>query len=129
MNKNLLIQAITRFTLGVLIIALLLFVSSGTLDYWNAWLFMGILFIPMFVAGIVLIIKNPDLLRKRLNVKEKESEQASVIILSGVMFLCGFIIAGLDYRFGWLHLPKLVSIIAASNSISVCVYALCRSPA
>lgn len=113
MNKNLLIQAITRFTLGVMIIALLLFVSSGTLDYWNAWLFMGILFIPMFVAGIVLIIKNPDLLRKRLNVKEKESEQTSVIILSGVMFLCGFIIAGLDYRFGWLRLPKLVSIIAA----------------
>ncbi len=113
MNKNLFIQAITKFALGVMIVALLLFVSSGTLDYWNAWLFMGILFIPMFVAGIFLIIKNPNLLRKRLNAKEKESEQTSVIMLSGIMFVCGFIIAGLDYRFGWLHLPRPVSIIAA----------------
>lgn len=113
MDKKLLIQAITKFILGVMVIALLLFVSSGTLSCWNAWLFMGILFIPMFVAGIVLMIKNPDLLRKRLNAEEKESKQKSVIMLSGAMFLCGFIIAGLDYRFRWLYLPKWVSIIAA----------------
>jgi protein-S-isoprenylcysteine O-methyltransferase Ste14 len=113
MDKKLLIQAITKFILGVMVIALLLFVSSGTLSCWNAWLFMGILFIPMFVAGIVLMIKNPDLLRKRLNAEEKESKQKSVIMLSGAMFLSGFIIAGLDYRFRWLYLPKWVSIIAA----------------
>lgn len=113
MDKKLLIQAITRFILGLIVIALLLFVSSGTLNYWNAWLFMGILFIPMFIAGIVLMIQNPGLLRKRLNAAEKEPEQKRVIMLSGAMFLCGFIIAGLDYRFGWLYLPKLVSIIAA----------------
>lgn len=113
MDKKLLIQAITRFILGLIVIALLLFVSSGTLNYWNAWLFMGILFIPMFIAGIVLMIQNPGLLRKRLNAAEKEPEQKRVIILGGAMFLCGFIIAGLDYRFGWLYLPKLVSIIAA----------------
>lgn len=113
MDKKLLIQAITRFILGLIVIALLLFVSSGTLNYWNAWLFMGILFIPMFIAGIVLMIQNPGLLRKRLNAAEKEPEQKRVIMLGGAMFLCGFIIAGLDYRFGWLYLPKLVSIIAA----------------
>lgn len=112
-DKKLLIQAITRFILGLIVIALLLFVSSGTLNYWNAWLFMGILFIPMFIAGIVLMIQNPGLLRKRLNAAEKEPEQKRVIMLGGAMFLCGFIIAGLDYRFGWLYLPKLVSIIAA----------------
>lgn len=113
MDKKLFIQAITRFILGLIVIALLLFVSSGTLNYWNAWLFMGILFIPMFIAGIVLMIQNPGLLRKRLNAAEKEPEQKRVIMLGGAMFLCGFIIAGLDYRFGWLYLPKLVSIIAA----------------
>lgn len=113
MDKKLLIQASTRFILGLIVIALLLFVSSGTLNYWNAWLFMGILFIPMFIAGIVLMIQNPGLLRKRLNAAEKEPEQKRVIMLGGAMFLCGFIIAGLDYRFGWLYLPKLVSIIAA----------------
>lgn len=112
-DKKLLIQASTRFILGLIVIALLLFVSSGTLNYWNAWLFMGILFIPMFIAGIVLMIQNPGLLRKRLNAAEKEPEQKRVIMLGGAMFLCGFIIAGLDYRFGWLYLPKLVSIIAA----------------
>lgn len=113
MDKKLFIQASTRFILGLIVIALLLFVSSGTLNYWNAWLFMGILFIPMFIAGIVLMIQNPGLLRKRLNAAEKEPEQKRVIMLGGAMFLCGFIIAGLDYRFGWLYLPKLVSIIAA----------------
>lgn len=112
-DKKLFIQASTRFILGLIVIALLLFVSSGTLNYWNAWLFMGILFIPMFIAGIVLMIQNPGLLRKRLNAAEKEPEQKRVIMLGGAMFLCGFIIAGLDYRFGWLYLPKLVSIIAA----------------
>lgn len=113
MNQGFIVQAITKFILGILVVALLLFVSSGTLDYWNAWLFMGILFIPMFIAGIILMLKNPDLLRKRLNAKEKESEQKRVMIFGGTLFVCGFIIAGLDYRFGWLHLPESASIVAA----------------
>ena len=113
MDKKLVLQAIAKFTLGVVVIAFLLFASSGTLEYWNAWLFMGIFFIPMLVVGIVLIVKNPDLLRKRLNAKEKEAEQKRVLMLGGAMFFCGFIVAGLDYRFGWVDLPTWVSIIAA----------------
>ena len=113
MDKKLVLQAIAKFTLGVVVIAFLLFASSGTLEYWNAWLFMGMFFIPMLVVGIVLIVKNPDLLRKRLNAKEKEAEQKRVLMLGGAMFFCGFIVAGLDYRFGWVDLPTWVSIIAA----------------
>lgn len=113
MDKKLVLQAIAKFTLGVIVIAFLLFASSGTLEYWNAWLFMGIFFIPILVVGIVLMVKNPDLLRKRLNAKEKETEQKRVIMLGGAMFFCGFIVAGLDYRFGWVDLPTWVSIIAA----------------
>ena len=113
MDKKLVLQAIAKFTLGVVVIAFLLFASTGTLEYWNAWLFMGMFFIPMLVVGIVLIVKNPDLLRKRLNAKEKEAEQKRVLMLGGAMFFCGFIVAGLDYRFGWVDLPTWVSIIAA----------------
>lgn len=113
MDKKLVLQAIAKFTLGVIVIAFLLFASSGTLEYWNAWLFMGMFFIPMLVVGIVLMVKNPDLLRKRLNAKENETEQKRVIMLGGAMFFCGFIVAGLDYRFGWVDLPTWVSIIAA----------------
>ena len=101
MDKKLILQAIAKFTLGVIVIALLLFVSSGTLDYWNAWLFMGILFVPMLAAGIVLMAKNPELLRKRLNAREKETEQKRVIMLGGAMFFCGFIVGvGLPFRVG-----------------------------
>ena len=113
MDKKLVLQAIAKFTLGVVVIAFLLFASTGTLEYWNAWLFMGMFFIPMLVVGIVLMVKNPDLLRKRLNAKEKEAEQKRVLMLGGAMFFCGFIVAGLDYRFGWVDLPTWVSIIAA----------------
>lgn len=112
MNRKLLIQAITKFMSGVLFISLFLFIPASTLNYWNAWLFMGILFIPMFIAGIILMVKAPDLLRKRLNAKEKESQQQRVILLSSVMFICGFIAAGLDYRFRWLILPKWIVAVA-----------------
>ena len=93
MNIKLFFQAIIKFILGVLLIGLLLFIPANTINYWNGWLFMGLLFVPMFIAGIVLMIKNPELLRKRLNAKEAENEQKQVIVFSGLMFLLGFIIA------------------------------------
>ena len=108
MDKKLFIQAITKFTFGFIIIALLLFIPAGTLNYLNAWLFIGILFVPMFIVGIILMIKNPDLLRKRLNSKEKEAEQGILLLLGGVMFIGGFVVAGLNYRFEWIILPKYI---------------------
>ena len=112
MDKKLFIQAITKFILCFIIIAFLLFIPAGTLNYWNAWLFICILFVPMFIVGIILMIKNPDLLRKRLNSKEKESEQKILVLLSVVMFICGFVVAGLNYRFEWIILPKWIIFIA-----------------
>ena len=108
MDKKLFIQAITKFTFGFIIIALLLFIPAGTLNYLNAWLFISILFVPMFIVGITLMIKSPDLLRKRLNSKEKEAEQGILLLLGGVMFICGFVVAGLNYRFEWIILPKYI---------------------
>lgn len=112
MDIRLLIGAIGKYILGVILLSLLLFIPAGTLSYWNAWLFMGILFIPMFIVGIVLMVKNPELLRKRLNSKEKETEQKSVILIGNLMFICGFVVAGLDYRFHWFILPKWLVITA-----------------
>ena len=112
MDKKLFMQAITKFAFGFIIIALLLFIPAGTLNYWNAWLFMGILFVPMFIAGIILMINNPDLLRKRLNAKEKEDEQKRVLLLGGIMFNCGFVVSGLNYRFEWVILPKWIIVVA-----------------
>ena len=113
MTKKLFVQAIFKFLAGVALLFLLIFLPAGTLDYWNAWLLMGILFIPMFLAGIVMMCKNPELLRKRLNAKEKEDEQSLVIKLSALMFLLGFVTAGLNFRFQWIVLPAWVSWAAA----------------
>jgi len=113
MNLKLFFQAIVKFILGVLIIGLLLFIPANTINYWNGWIFMGLLFIPMFIAGIVMMIKSPDLLRKRLNAKEKENEQKQVILFSGLMFLSGFIIAGLNYKYNWVMIPNSVVIISS----------------
>ena len=113
MSKELFVRGISRFLAGLLIVGLLLFLSAGTFRYPQAWLLIGILFVPMFIAGLIMMKKNPELLRKRLNVNEKESEQRSVIFLSGIMFLAAFILAGLSFRFGWLMLPFTVSIIFA----------------
>ncbi len=113
MNMKLICNATLKFVIGILFVGLLLFLPSGTFDFWQAWLLLGILFIPMLCAGIVLILKNPELLQKRLNVKEEESEQKKVIALSGVMFLAAFVVAGLNVRFGWLVLPSWVSYVAA----------------
>lgn len=108
MTKELFLQAITKFVLGVIIIGILLFLPAGSFHYWNAWLFMGILFVPMFLAGIVMMMKNPQLLQKRLYAKEKQTEQRLVIKLSGLMFVAGFVIAGLNFRFQWIVLPVQV---------------------
>ena len=113
MDIKLFLKAVTKYFLGVILVGILLFIPAGTFNYWNAWLFMGILFIPMFIAGIVLMIKNPILLKSRLKVKEKENEQKQVILYSGLMFLFGFIIAGLNYRFSWIMVSNIVVIIAS----------------
>ena len=102
-------QALLKFFCGVVIVVILLFLPAGTFDYWNAWLLMGILFVPMFFAGIVMMIKNPALLKKRLSTKEEQAEQKSVVAFSGLMFILGFGIAGLSYRFEWLLLPSWIS--------------------
>ena len=112
MTKKLFIQAVLKFLLGVVIIGLLIFIPAGTIKYINGWIFMGILFIPMLIAGIIMMIKNPKLLKSRLDAKEKQKEQNIVIKLSGLMFIVGFIIAGLDFRYSWLKLPSFISYIA-----------------
>lgn len=109
MTKNLFCQAILKFALGVLAVGVLLFGPAGTLRYWQGWLLMSILFLPMFCAGLVMMVKSPELLKKRLNIKERQAEQAQVIRWSGAMFLLGFALAGLGVRFGWLMLPRWAS--------------------
>ncbi len=124
MTKSLFLSAIAKFSLGVFLIGALIFLPAGTLQYPQGWLMMGILFVPMFIAGLVMMAKNPNLLRSRLNAKEKEREQSLVVKLSGLMFLCGFILAGLSFRFGWLMLPRWVSWLgAALFLISYALYA------
>ena len=113
MSAKLFLSAILKFTAGVILVGALIFLPAGTLHYPQGWLLMDILFVPMFLAGLVMMAKNPNLLRSRLDAKEKEREQSLVVKLSGLMFLCGFILAGLSFRFGWLMLPKWVSIVGA----------------
>lgn len=113
MTVKLFIQAITKFILGIILVGALIFLPAGTWQFANGWLLMGILFVPMFFAGIVMMIKNPTLLKKRLHAKEEQKEQDLVIKLSGLMFLVGFIVAGLGVRLGWYILPKGVVICAA----------------
>lgn len=115
MTKELFFSALTKFALGVMLVCLLLFLPAGTVHYPNAWLFLGVLFLPMFLAGIVLMLKNPELLKKRLNAREPQSEQSLVIKLSGLMFVAGFVLAALDFRFSWLPLPKAVSYAATGT--------------
>lgn len=113
MKTKLLVQALSKFIMGLLMVGLLIFLPAGTIHYWNGWLFIGLLFIPMFFLGTVLLIKAPELLAKRLQSKEKEDTQKSVIGLSLLVFVGGFVIAALDYRFGWTTLPTWMVIAAA----------------
>ena len=114
MTRRLCFEAILKFTAGVFLVGALLFLPAGTVDYPGGWLLMGILFIPMFLAGLVMMAVNPNLLRSRLNAKENEAEQDLVVKLSGLMFLAGFILAGLDFRFGWSELPFVVNCVGAA---------------
>ena len=113
MDIKLFLQAIIKYVFGVLIVGGLLFIPAKSFEYWNGLLFMGLLFIPMFIAGIILMIKNPELLRKRLNAKEKENEQKWVLLFSGLMFITGFIVAGLNYKYKWIEMPNAVTIISS----------------
>lgn len=106
MEKKLFQQAIVKFVCGLLTVGALLFLPAGSFAFWQAWLLLAILFVPMFFAGLVMLHKSPELLRRRLNAKEKQAEQKLVIALSALMFLAAFILAGLNFRFGWLELPR-----------------------
>ncbi|MBQ1965404.1 MAG: isoprenylcysteine carboxylmethyltransferase family protein, partial [Clostridia bacterium] len=106
-------KALTLFLFGFLLVGGLLFLPAGTIQYSNGWLFLILLFVPIFALGIVLLIKSPSLLEKRLNGKEKQATQKGVVALSGLLFFVGFVIAGLDFRFGWSHVPMWVVIVAS----------------
>ena len=113
MDTKLLTQALAKVSLGIVLMGLLLFLPAGSFGYWQGWLLMGILFVPMFIAGFVMLSKNPDLLRKRLNAKEEEKEQKTVVALSGLLFIAAFVVAGLNWRFQWCVLPDWAVWIAA----------------
>ena len=114
LNKiQLIIHATVKLIFGLGIIALLLFLPAGTWHYWNAWLLLALLFIPMICMGVVMLVSSPELLSKRLNNKEKEQTQKKVVALSGVMFITGFLLCGFDYQFGWSHMPVWVVITAS----------------
>ena len=113
MDGKLLLQALVKFALGFLLTGLLIFLPAGTLRFWNGWLLMAVLFIPMFLAGCVMLVKAPALLRRRLNAKEREAEQKGVIAWSGLLFVATFLLAGFGYRFGWPMLPRWACLVFA----------------
>ena len=119
---KLLIEAIGKFTAGFLLVALLIFLPAGSLLYMNGWLFICLLFVPMLLLGAVLLFKSPELLQKRLNAKEEEKTQKGVTAVSGLLFVAGFVVAGLDFRFGWSHVP--VAAVVGASVILIVSYAL-----
>ena len=110
---KLLIEALSKFACGLLMVGLLIFLPAGTLRYVYGWLLMGLLFVPMLIAGFVMLVKSPEFLKKRLDAKEKQGKQKGVVALSGLMFIAGFVVAGLDFRFGWSNMPAW-AVVAAS---------------
>ena len=110
---KLLIEALMKFTCGLLLVGLLIFLPAGTISYTYGWLLIGLLFAPMLVAGFVMLAKAPDFLAKRLDAKEKQATQKGVLAVSGLMFMAGFVVAGLDFRFGWSHMPLWVTVTAS----------------
>ena len=119
---KLLINGIVKFSLGLLMVGLLIFLPAGSLHYAYGWLFMGLLFIPMLIAGFVMLAKSPELLKRRLDAKEKQAAQKGVLALSGLMFITGFVVAGLDRRFGWSRMPLWVVI--AASAVFLLAYGL-----
>lgn len=122
MTKRLFLGAIGKFLLGVISVGLLIFLPAGSFSFFNGWLFCGLLFIPMFFAGIVMMLKNPSLLASRLNVREKRKEQSLVVKLSGIMFISGFVVAGLGFRFHWYTLPR--GVVVVSSAVFLASYLL-----
>ena len=110
---KLFLEAIVKFSVGLLLVGLLIFLPAGTLGYTYGWLLIGLLFGPMLIAGFVMLAKSPDFLKKRLDVKEKQATQKGVVAYAGLMFIAGFVVAGLDYRFGWSNMPQWVTIAAS----------------
>ena len=119
---KLLIEAVTKFTCGLLLVGLLIFLPAGTLSYTYGWLLVGLLFGPMLIAGFVMLSKSPEFLKKRLDAKEKQGTQKGVVAFSGLMFIVGFVVAGLDFRFGWSKMPLWVTIVA--SALFLVAYAL-----
>ena len=119
---KLLLNALTKFICGIILVAILIFLPAGTFNYIDGWIFMGVLFVPIFILGIVLLTKSPELLKKRLDGKEKENTQKGVVAFSGLIFLGGFIVAGLDFRYGWSGMHYIVKI--AAIAIFLASYAL-----
>ena len=119
---KLLTEALVKFTCGLLLVGLLIFLPAGTIQYVNGWLLIGLLFAPMLIAGIVMLFKSPDYLKKRLDAKEKQGTQKGVIAFAGLIFIAGFVVAGLDFRFGWSRMPAWVVI--AASVLFLIAYAL-----
>jgi len=119
---KLLINALTKFTCGLLMVCLLIFLPAGTLHYGKGWLLIGLLFVPMLIAGFVMLHKAPKFLEKRLDVKEKQATQKGVVAFSGIMFIAGFVVAGLDFRFGWSAMPLWMTV--AASVLFLAAYAL-----
>ena len=119
---KLLINGLVKFSLGLLMVGLLIFLPAGSLRYAYGWLFMGLLFIPMLIAGFVMLAKSPELLKRRLDAKEKQAAQKGVLAFSGLMFITGFVVAGLDHRFGWSRMPLWVVI--AASAVFLLAYGL-----
>ena len=122
MSAKLFFQAITKMLMGILLVGGLLFLSAGTFAFWQAWVLMAILFVPMFIAGLIMMFKSPELLKKRLNAKEEQSEQKTVILLSGIMFIAAFVLAGLNFRFGWIVMPRWI--VWAASVVFLLAYGL-----
>ena len=119
---KLLVEALTKFACGLVLVGLLIFLPAGTLAYAYGWLLMGLLFAPMLIAGFVMLAKSPEFLKKRLDVKEKQGKQIGVVALSGLMFMAGFVVAGLDFRFGWSNMPTWV--VVTASALFLVAYAL-----
>jgi protein-S-isoprenylcysteine O-methyltransferase Ste14 len=119
---SLALRGLIKYVVGLLLVGLLLFLPAGSFRYWNGWLFLGLLFVPILLLGIVLLVRSPELLEKRLNAKEKEGTQRGVVACSAVLFIAGFVVAGLDFRFGWFALPAWLVI--AASVILLLSYAL-----
>ena len=122
MNSKLFFEAIIKFILGILISGLLIFIPANTIYFWNGWLLIAVMFVPMFIAGVVMMIKAPELLKKRLNIKETEKEQKKVIAYSALMFIAGFVMAGINFKYNWFMLPNSVAI--GASVIFVVAYIL-----